>query len=149
MDLRRIRARLRTSRDPAYGVGDCIHRTAGSRERAFYAVAIVIVLLICSCAVDSNTHPVCLPRDAACLLGVQKQVAHMTRNPQIKCQYVVDGKIATTSQFIECATPAKAYQGVTLIQVGENGNWDSQTQRLPGKIYRIVFLSGCVKGAMC
>lgn len=146
-NLRRIRARLRASRDPVYGVGDCIHRVAGSRVRAFYAVGVIVILCISGC----NAGPpkaTCQDLNAACASAVAQNLSQIMHEHQV-CHYVVDGKPAETSQNLECQNPAKAYEGVTLISVGENGNWSSETQRLPGKIYRIVFLSGCVKGAMC
>jgi hypothetical protein len=146
-NLRRSTCRLSASRDPTYGVGDNIHRRPGTRYDAFCAVGLFVLLFVCGCVTDSP-KPTCLNLDSACAAAVAQNLSQITHEPQV-CNYVEDQTQVATSRKMECLNPYKSYEGVTLVQVGENGNWNSQVTRLPGKVYRIVFLEGCVKDAMC
>jgi hypothetical protein len=144
-NLRRSLCRLRTSRDPAYGPGDNIRRCVGSRERALYAVGLFILLYVCACGAPRST---CQDLNAACSSAIAQNIGHITHS-QVQCQYVSHGRPVESSRYLECGDPKRIYAGVNLVVVGLNGNWSSQTLRLPGKVYRIVFLSGCVRGGMC
>lgn len=146
-NLRRSPCRFAQRVKGIYGVGDNIHRTAGSRYNRLHAVGIIAFLFICGCNLGEK-RTTCLDLDAACASAVAQNLSHITHS-QVRCQYVQDGKPVESSQYLECGDPRRTYAGVTLVKVGQNGAWGSEIQRLPGKVYRITFLSGCVKGGMC